>query len=372
MCDQALYWIWLNELRGLPLKAKRKLLETLGTPREIYHASFDTITSILATGSPHASSVAEGSYEPAYASVWAGRSLEVAESILTNHDKHAIHLLTPHDEHYRPIYTSDQKTPLVLYYRGKLSPPKTPIVGVIGSRSCSSYGELVTKAAVTDLVGEGNIIASGLSFGIDALAHRTTLLSQGVTYAFVPSGLHKAQPASHTALMEQIADTGAVITPYPFGKEALPFRFIGRNSVLASWCDTVLVIEARTNSGSMNTARSALKKGKRVLAVPNSLLTRSSSGTNQLLAEGAQVYLNDRLLGSNYTPQQSIFESSPSAHHDEQVIIQVLRSQSLTTGEIEALVPDSTLSVMESLSNMELADKVKFRPDGRWHLVGGL
>ena len=253
----------------------------------------------------------------------------------------------------------------------------------------------MTKAAVTDLVGEGNIIASGLSFGIDALAHKTTLNNHGVTYAFVPCGLHKAQPASHTALMEQIADTGAVITPYPFGKEALPFRFIGRNSVLASWCDTVLVIEARIKSGSMNTARSALKKGKRVLAVPNSLLTRSSSGTNQLLAEGAQVYLNDRLQGCDHTPLQSVIDSSSfsssssssslssssfpsscssscSTHHDEQAIIKLLHSQALTTTEIKALVPDSGLSVMESLSNMELADKVMFRPDGRWHLVGGL
>ena len=249
----------------------------------------------------------------------------------------------------------------------------------------------MTKAAVEDLVGEGNIIASGLSFGIDALAHKTTLNNHGVTYAFVPCGLHKAQPASHTALMEQIADTGAVITAYPFGKEALPFRFIGRNSVLASWCDTVLVIEARTNSGSMNTARSALKKGKHVLAVPNSLLEPHSSGTNLLLAEGAQVYLNDRLLGCDHTPQLSVIESSSfsssslssssfpsscssscSTLHDEEAIIKILRSQSLTTAEIGALVPDSTLSVMESLSNMELADKVKFRPDGRWHLVGGL
>ena len=184
--------------------------------------------------------------------------------------------------------------------------------------------------------------------------------------------------------MEQIADTVAVITPYPFGKEALPFRFIGRNSVLASWCDTVLVIEARTNSGSMNTARSALKKGKHVLAIPNSLLTPSSSGTNQLLAEGAHVYLNDRLQGCDHTPLLSVIESSSSSfsapslfstslgHHDEEAIIKALRSQGLTTAEIKVLVSDSSLSVMECLSNMELADKIMFRPDGRWHLVGGL
>jgi len=132
----------------------------------------------------------------------------------------------PHDEHYRHIYAADKKTPLILYYRGRLSDPDIPVVGVIGSRSCTSYGCLVTKAAVSELVQKKNIIASGLSFGIDALAHKTTLKCQGVTYAFVPCGLHKAQPASHAALMEKLADTTAVITAYAFGKEALPFLFI--------------------------------------------------------------------------------------------------------------------------------------------------
>jgi len=33
MGENAVYWVWLNELRGLSLKAKRKLLETLGNPQ---------------------------------------------------------------------------------------------------------------------------------------------------------------------------------------------------------------------------------------------------------------------------------------------------------------------------------------------------
>lgn len=79
--------------------------------------------------------------------------------------------------------------------------------------------------------------------------------------------------------MERIAETGLVLTPYAYGREALPFRFIGRNDLLASWCSSLLVVEARTQSGSMYTAHSALAKGKRV----NSLLEPKSSGTNLLL-----------------------------------------------------------------------------------------
>lgn len=365
MHDQTIYWIWLNEMRGITLREKRKLLSSLSSPQNIYHASPSTIIDILETKQGRAGSVAESKRE-SYGSLWSSRNLANAEAILANNEQHSIHLLSPDHQRYQPIYAADTKAPLVLYYKGRLSPPETPVIGVIGSRTSTSYGNLVTKAAVATLVEKGNTVASGLSFGIDALAHQTTLENHGITYAFIPCGLHKAQPASHTELMEQIADTGAVITPYAYGKEALPFRFIGRNDVLATWCDTLLVVEARKRSGSMHTARSALKKGKRVLAVPNSLLEPKSSGTNLLLTEGAKAYYDDQLqFGGCYS-------SIPTSHPDEEDVIGVLNENPLTTSEIVDMVPDLSLSVMECLTDMELSGKIVFRSDGRWHLVGGL
>ena len=370
MSDTIVHWVWLNELSGLSLKAKRKLLATYGNPKEIFQAPLDCVRQVLSKGSCHASSVAESPKELAFAAAWAGRNLKTAEAILSDNEKHSIKILHANQDSYRPIFTADLQAPLVLYYRGTLSAPSVPVFGVIGSRSCTPYGEMVTKAAVADLVEKGNIIASGLSFGIDALAHRTTLEHQGVTYAFLPCGLHKAQPASHAALMEQIADTGAVITPYAFGKEALPFRFIGRNAVLSSWCSSLLVIEARIESGSMNTARTALAKGKRVLAVPNSLFEPKSCGTNYLLSVGAVAYVNDRLFASDYTNRQP--DSESPVHSGESAIVEALRQQALTTSELAVLVNDTNLSVMESLAELELAEKVVFRSDGKWHFAGSL
>jgi DNA processing protein len=233
MHDQTIYWIWLNEMRGITLREKRKFLSALSSPENIFHENPSTIADILETKKRKEVSVAERKKET-YGSIWSSRNLADAEAILANNEQHSIHLLSPDHPHYKTIYEADHKAPLVLYYKGRLSPPEIPITGVIGSRASSSYGNLVTKAAVATLVEKGNIVASGLSFGIDALAHQTTLEHHGITYAFIPCGLHKAQPASHTELMEQIADTGAVITPLRLwqGSFALPFHRKERSTCL--------------------------------------------------------------------------------------------------------------------------------------------
>lgn len=264
------------------------LLKTLGDPKAVFHASLDDITGLLVdNGGASATSVHERPGTQALGPLWSQRNLKQAESILTNHDAHDIETLCAANWHYRNIFAHDRRAPLVLYYRGKLAKPEVPMVGIIGTCSCTSYARKVTKAAVREAVAKGEVVASGLSFGIEALAHETTLSLRGTTYAFLPCGLNKVQPSSHEKLMERIIDHGAVISPYPHGKEALPFRFIGRNDLLAAWCDPLLVVEVRLKSGCMHTARRALAKGKRVFAAPNSLLEIKSAGTNQLLSEGA-------------------------------------------------------------------------------------
>jgi DNA processing protein len=55
-----------------------------------------------------------------------------------------------------------------------------------------------------------------------------------------------------------------------------------RDRLIAALAHAVIVIEASDPSGSLDTARHALKLGRRVLAVPG------SPGTDRLIAEGAE------------------------------------------------------------------------------------
>lgn len=93
MHEQDIYWILLNEMRGITLSHKRKLISALSRPENIFHASPITIEDILETGKGRPGSVADSRRE-SYGSIWSSRSLADAETILANNAQHSIHLLS--------------------------------------------------------------------------------------------------------------------------------------------------------------------------------------------------------------------------------------------------------------------------------------
>lgn len=175
--------------------------------------------------------------------------------------------------------------PVALWVRGTL-PPKGLAVALVGSREASAAGKARAKAWAKELTQAGVAVLSGLARGIDGAAH-TGALEAGPTWGIMGSGLDHPYPPEHTRLMDRMAASGGVITPFP--PEALPHKwhFPRRNWLLAAWTRGVVVVEAQTKSGSLVTARLALDLGRELWACPGTPENPLAEGPNGLLREGA-------------------------------------------------------------------------------------
>ena len=95
-----------------------------------------------------------------------------------------------------------------------------------------------------------------------------------------------------------------------------------RNRLLAALSDVVVVVESRHHGGSRHTVDAAMDRGVPVGAVPGSIRSATSEGTNALLADGAfpvcssgDILLALALGGAAVTvpPQTPAGRSSPAA-----------------------------------------------------------
>lgn len=96
-------------------------------------------------------------------------------------------------------------------------------------------------------------------------------------------------PRQHAGLWRRVATAGAVLSESPIGSADLAWRFPLRNRIIAAISDVVVVVECHVRGGSLHTVQAATARGVTVGAVPGSVRSPASAGTNALLADGCFV-----------------------------------------------------------------------------------
>ena len=260
-----------------------------------------------------------------------------------------------------PAYPSRLKEiydyPPVLYVRGKLPADDEPCLAIVGTRRPTVYGRQVTEEIVADLARSSITIISGLARGIDSVAHRTALDAGGKTVAVFGSGLDIVYPGENAKLAQAIAEHGALVSEYPLGVKPKAENFPLRNRIMSGLSLGVLVVEAGERSGALITAQQAMEQNREVFAVPGSILSPVSQGTNRLIQEGAKLVRNhtDILEELNLTTvvqQAEIKEFSPANEVESAILKQlgpepnhideICRRSGLTMSEVS-----STLAMLE-------------------------
>ena len=213
--------------------------------------------------------------------------------------EHKVKVITILDGGYPQRLKEIYLPPIVLFYRGNLSLINQRAVAVVGSRDHSKYAKDCIREIIPAFVKDDIVVISGLARGVDTLAHEETLKANGSTIAVIGSGLNVVYPSENSKLYDVIAKRGLILSEYPLQSRPLKFHFPYRNRIIAGLSHGVCVIEAKEKSGSLITANLALSENREVFAVPGSIFSIHSKGTNSLIEAGACLVSSGETISKN-------------------------------------------------------------------------
>lgn len=284
--EELLYWIWVTNIKGIGPFASKILLEKFNKVKYIYEACKEELIQLKGIGEATANLIVTS------------KDLSIANNILDKCKKLNINILTYADELYPQYVKSYKKSPVVLYYKGKLY-PNCIGVAIVGSRRCTEYGKRTAKEAAEFSAKNNIAVISGMAKGIDSYAHTACINSSGYTIAVLGSGIDICYPKEHCKLMEQIIEHGAVISEYPPGTKPNEKNFPRRNAIISAFSKKILVVEAGENSGAIITAQYGKDMNREVLAVPHDIYSVEGKGCNELISSGVKIFNNFNQLISN-------------------------------------------------------------------------
>jgi DNA processing protein len=251
--------------------------------------------------------------------------------------RESVEVLSFEDVNYPQNLKGIENFPPVLHYKGNINKLNTLPGGiaVVGSRRISSYGKRVAFD-IGRFLGRYKLpVISGLAYGVDYEVHRGVIHSSGLPFAVLANGLETIYPKEHKKIAKEIQHRGALITEEFLYSELANYKFPIRNRLISGLAQVIVVVEAEEKSGSLITAQHGLDQGKTVFAVPGSIYSPTSKGTNQLIADGAIPLLTLNQLLDEYSNVEQVAETvvRDSAYGKEEndvssFIINVLKEKS--------------------------------------------
>ena len=264
------HWLALTSVPGVGAVTARRLLDRFGTVEAVFGADEADLRAI-----------------PRLPADFAARlralSLDGLEDEITSLADEGIHVLTWDDESYPALLAGVADAPPVLFVRGRLDRRDAAAVAIVGTRQPSPAGLALARRLARRLAEQGVTVVSGLALGIDTAAHQGALEAEGRTLAVLGSGLRVVHPAQNSALAEQIAQRGALLSELAPTTPPRGPALMARDRIVSGLSRVVVVVEAGAGSGSLDTAAKARRQGRAVWAAPG------SAGTDELIAAGATL-----------------------------------------------------------------------------------
>jgi len=266
------------------------------------------------------------------------------------------------DDDYPVLLQEISQKPILLYYKGQKIARDELCIAVVGTRKVSAYGTAVTESITKPLAQNRITIVSGLAYGVDGIAHQTTLKAGGRTIAVVASGLldQDIYPKAHYKLSQDIINAGGtLISEYPPGKPALKQQFIARNRIISGLSVGTLITECPDKSGALVTARFSLEQNRTVYAIPGSILETNAQGPNNLIKRGA-VPVTEATDILKDLRIDTITENAKQNYTDtERVILSALQTECRSMQSLLHLTKLEASTILANLSTLELKGAIR-------------
>lgn len=270
-------FVALNMIERVGPVRVRQLLEHFGDAPSILRASKGQLLAVRGIGEETADSIAR----------WE-KAIDL-KGELKRVEEFGCHVLMQEDENYPPSLREIYDPPIVLYVKGTLNFKDRNSVAIVGSRQTTHYGIEVARKLSYQLGYVGVTVVSGGARGIDTAAHQGVLNAKGRTVAVLGTGINIVFPPENAELFDRITASGAVVTQFPFNRQADKQSFPIRNRIVAGMTLGTVVVEANLTSGALITANFATEYGRQIFAVPGRIDSPRSKGCHELIKKGAKL-----------------------------------------------------------------------------------
>jgi len=339
------YWLGFNLVQGIGPVKIRALIEQFGSLEAAWQASTPALQH-------------SGLDKRALQNLLETRGSLDLDREAAKLEQAGVQALTWDDGGYPARLREIADPPPLLYVRGSLLPLDDFAVAVVGTRLATAYGKEVARQIAAGLARNGVTVISGLARGIDLIAHQAALDAGGRTLAVLGCGVDIVYPPEARLISAEIVQHGALLSDYPLGTRVDAKNFPPRNRIISGMTLGTVVIEADFSSGALITASFALDQGRDVFAVPGSINSKASHGTNKLIQQGAKLVtcVEDILeeLQLEHAVQQQQTRANLPEDETERTLWNALSQEPLHVDELRRTLELPVSTISSTLILMEL------------------
>ncbi|MCH7959781.1 MAG: DNA-processing protein DprA [Candidatus Hydrogenedentes bacterium] len=177
------------------------------------------------------------------------------------------------------------RTPPLLFVLGHAATLSGSNAGIVGARRASRAGLHLADRCATVFAQEGIPVVSGGAAGVDTRAHHTTLKQGSSTIVVLAQGV---LTVDRGGWLPRAAENDRLLVLSEFLPDA-PWasrRAVTRNATISALSRLVCVIDPQRGSGSMHTARAAMRMGRKLLV---RCRDQDADLERELLRDGAEL-----------------------------------------------------------------------------------